>query len=209
MHTCSVRAVFSDRTLCYIEVSAEIEVPGPAPIPVPPIPIPPPIEDEGPWIEYGKCKVDYNESIFGKVLWWIIEKNWLDEDLVLEHHDAYTTRFFSPEDVEDLDEYQARGFYALASDWKNWILKIAAWLDGEVYYVKGEMIDKTRDSDTCEKWGAGWERDQNRRTVSEVLYRYEMPWDKFHLVMRNCQHWAMWAITGQDDLSQINPLRNQ
>ena len=93
-----------------IEVSAELELPGPDPKPIPPIPIPPPIDDEGPWIEYGKCTVDYTENIFGRIIWELILLFWPTTDLAMEHHDAYTTAFLTPEAVSDRDEYQARGF---------------------------------------------------------------------------------------------------
>ncbi|MYK44157.1 MAG: hypothetical protein F4039_08740 [Gammaproteobacteria bacterium] len=182
------------------EVNAELDIPI-DPILIPPI-TPAIIEiDEGSWIEYGKCKVDYTQNIFGAIIWDIILLFWPTTDLVMEHHDVYISRYSNPEADYEENEHQARGFYAKASDWVNWAPKLAAWLLGEIKYVEGEMLDKTRDSSICSPSGSGWERGEPYNT-GMVLFRYEQPWEKFHLARRNCQHWAQWVITGHDNLSR-------
>lgn len=203
-----------------INLNSDNDVP---PVTFPSVDEPPPMPkpDNGVNFEYGRCEIDYTESDFGAKIWKYIKEHFeedVDHLFGLEHHDVYIE---PPLNIDDIDfgnsstwaqastqneKYAGRGFYAHDLNALRWLDKIRAWQEGNfVVYVRGHMRDKMREKDLCTKWGEGQSRDMTEDAVQVVLAHMVVKWRNFHIVKRNCQHWAFFILTSED-LNQVeNP----
>lgn len=197
--------------------------PGPDPLPVGEPDPPPDPPKEGVEINYGRCTVDYSEIEIDDDytlgdLWEEIKRVYGDDVahlLGVEHHDVFLDPPVVPAKISIFrpgtwgrpgkNKYLARGFYGPMWNVNGWIKQLKAWLrNREVIFTKGSMIDKTRKQDICTKWGNGNSRDVTDNASSVVL-RYQEEWENFHLIERNCQHWAFMTLTGFDLNNVDNP----
>lgn len=198
----------------------------PIPVPGQQIPVgqpepPPDPPDEGVFIEYGRCTIDYTKLVLGlgsaiDRIYNNLKEEYGEEMLGHlfgpEHHDVFLNPpgvpppgvppELEPSRLEE--QYLARGFYG--PNEPNKILKNARkWLEDDIIiYVAGSMIDKTRDKDKCRVFGSGESRDTTNNS-SSVVFRYQIKWVRFHLILRNCQHWAFWVLNGLDLNNTPNP----
>lgn len=195
-------------------------VPDPLPVGQPDPPPDPP--KEGVEINYGRCTVDYSEIEIadGYTLGEFFEYVQYEygEDVAhllgVEHHDVFLDPPVVPAKFSLIrpgtwgppgeDKYLARGFYGQIWNVVGWRKQMRAWYnDREIVYTKGSMIDKVRKKEICTRWGNGNSRDVTNN-ASAVVLRYQEEWENFHLIERNCQHWAFTTLTGFD-LNTFDP----
>ncbi|MDE0094294.1 MAG: hypothetical protein OXO49_07340 [Gammaproteobacteria bacterium] len=103
------------------------------------------------------------------------------------------------------NKYLARVFYGPITNVAGFYKQMEVWFeDDEIIYLEGSMIDKTRLRDICTEFGSSNSRDTTNNASSVVL-RYQKEWVGFHLILRNCQHWAYMTLTGCDLNNVENP----
>ncbi|MYK42581.1 MAG: hypothetical protein F4039_00610 [Gammaproteobacteria bacterium] len=185
---------------------------------------PPDPPEESVLIEYGRCTVDYSEieiDFDGTTLGDIYEifEGIYGEELGHlfgpEHHDVFLNPPVVPAKFSVIrpgtwgepakDRYRARGFYGPIHNVTGFRKQMRLWFEyREIIYLDGSIIDKTRKRDICTTWGSGGSRDVTNN-ASSVVFRYQQEWEDFHLIERNCQHWAFMTLTGFDLNGVDNP----
>ncbi|MXX94236.1 MAG: hypothetical protein F4Y65_00890 [Gammaproteobacteria bacterium] len=216
-----LRLILSGGVLVLILISTNlyaVELPFPGEtIPVGDPEPPPDPPDEGVFIEYDRCTIDYTKLVLGlgsaiDRIYNNLKEEYGEEKLGHlfgpEHHDVFLNPPVVPpegnlEERRTEKQYIARGFYG--PNEPNKILKNARkWLeDDEIIYVEGSMIDKIRNRNKCRVFGSGESRDVANNS-SSVVFRYQVEWVNFHLILQNCQHWAYMTLTGCD----LNRVKN-
>ena len=140
-----------------------------------------------PWIEMGKCVVDYTSWLPDCIENWIdslISGSW-SNGLEPEHPDVYLKKFTDSSEQDQIGSTIYRGFYADGNDKEDWDEKLEAWFDQNrtVVYIRGVMKDKTsRDNCTMEERDFEFANDSLFILTSAgwAKNRFDMAWSEYH-----------------------------